>query len=186
MKISRDQSIRDVVHIVSDAPGPRVVMFGGIHGDEVSGVHAIEKLLFDFFGGTKTLVRGSLTLTRGNEHALAEERRYIKHNLNRMFRETYGPEIDNASYEYRRAQELKTVLKDCDYFLDMHSAPTAQEPFLVAEPSAVDFYQKLGIPKIMTGWSKFSSGTIGGVVLAVPEAVHCFGLRRVIRAPSES
>jgi succinylglutamate desuccinylase len=56
-------------------------MFGGIHGDEVSGVHAIEKLLFDFFGGTKTLVRGSLTLTRGNEHALAEERRELSPNL---------------------------------------------------------------------------------------------------------
>jgi succinylglutamate desuccinylase len=162
MKISRDQNIRDVVHIIAEAPGPRVVMFGGVHGDEVSGVHAIEKLLFDFFAGSKTLLRGSLTLARGNEHALAQERRYIKHNLNRMFRDTYGPEIDRTSYEYVRAQELKTILHDCHYFLDMHSAPTAQDPFLVAEIGAVDFYARLGIPRIMTGWSKFSSGTTGG------------------------
>jgi ornithine carbamoyltransferase len=92
--------------------------------------------------GARLLITEDTTAAaRGNEHALAEERRYIKHNLNRMFREAYGPEIDKSSYEYRRAQELKTVLKNCDYFLDMHSAPTAQEPFLVAEPSAVDFYQ---------------------------------------------
>jgi succinylglutamate desuccinylase len=33
---------------------------------------------------------------------------------------------------------------------------------MVAEQSAVGFYSRLGIPRIMTGWSKFSSGAIGG------------------------
>ena len=41
-------------------------------------VHAIEKLLFDFFGGTRCLKRGTLTLVRANERALAGEQRYIK------------------------------------------------------------------------------------------------------------
>jgi succinylglutamate desuccinylase len=162
MKISRHADIEGVVSIVSNVAGPRVVMFGGIHGDEVSGVHAIEKLFFDFFGGKRRLLRGSLTLARGNESALAVERRYIKYNLNRMFREEYGPEIDKTSYEYARAQELKPLLENCDYFLDMHSAPTAQEPFLVVEAAAADFYSKLGISRLMTGWSKFSGGTTGG------------------------
>ncbi len=143
-------------------PGPHVVMFCGIHGDEVSGIHAIEKVLFDFFGGTRTLSRGSLTLARANEQAIAAERRYVKHNMNRMFREDYGSEIDKNSYEFRRTQELKTVLEGCDYFLDFHSAPIADVPFLVAEQKAVAFYRKLGISRIMTGWSKFSSGAIGG------------------------
>jgi len=162
MKISRHTDIQGVVSIASDVAGPRVVMFGGIHGDEVSGVHAIEKLFFDFFGGKRRLLRGSLILARGNESALAVQRRYIKHNLNRMFRAEYGPEIDKASYEYSRAQELKPLLENCDYFLDMHSAPTAQEPFLVVEAGAADFYAQLGISRLMTGWSKFSGGTTGG------------------------
>jgi len=161
MKISRHTDIQGVVSIASDVAGPRVVMFGGIHGDEVSGVHAIEKLFFDFFGGKRRLLRGSLILARGNESALAVQRRYIKHNLNRMFRPEYGPEIDKASYEYSRAQELKPLLEHCDYFLDMHSAPTAQEPFLVVEAAAADFYAQLGISHLMTGWSKFSSGSTG-------------------------
>ena len=42
-----------VVRIAADVDGPRVVFFSGIHGNEVSGVHAIEKLLFDFFGGAR-------------------------------------------------------------------------------------------------------------------------------------
>ena len=162
MLISRDPHVQGVVRISCDAAGPRVVMFCGIHGDEVSGIHAIEKVLFDLFGGTRRLLRGSLTLARANEQAIAAECRYVKHNMNRMFREDYGPEIDHSSYEFQRTQELKPLLEGCDYFLDFHSAPIADEPFLVAEQKAVEFYRHLGIPKIMTGWSKFSSGAIGG------------------------
>src|SRR4051812_48164568 len=118
MDISKDTNIQGVVRITSDVSGPRIAMFGGIHGDEVSGIHAIEKVLFDFFGGKRALARGSLTLARANEQAIAAERRYVKHNMNRMFREDYRPEIDKDSYEFRRTQELKTIIKSCDYFLD--------------------------------------------------------------------
>ena len=61
------------MRITADVDGPRVVFFSGIHGNEVSGVHAIEKLLFDFFGGHAILKRGTLTLVRANEQALAAE-----------------------------------------------------------------------------------------------------------------
>jgi succinylglutamate desuccinylase len=137
-------------------------MFCGIHGDEVSGIHAIEKLFYDLFAGTRHLTRGSLTLARANAVAFKAERRYVKHNMNRLFTDSYGPEIDRTSYEFRRTQELKPLLEGCDYFLDFHSAPLADHPFIVAEQRAVDFYRRLGIPRIMTGWSKFSSGPIGG------------------------
>jgi predicted deacylase len=162
MIISKDANLQGVVRIAAEKNGPRVVMFAGVHGDEVSGVHAIEKLLFDFFGGKRKLIQGSLTLARVNEHALSAERRYVKHNMNRLFRDNYGPEIDKTSYEFSRTQELKTILQNCDYFLDFHSAPIAEEPFVVAETKAVEFFGKLAIPRIMTGWSKFSSGAIGG------------------------
>jgi succinylglutamate desuccinylase len=160
--IARDTEIEGVVRIAGDTEGPRVVMFCGIHGDEVSGIHAIEKLFYDLFAGARRLARGSLTLARANAIAFKAERRYVKHNMNRLFTDTYGPEIDRASYEFRRVQELKPLLEGCDYFLDFHSAPLADHPFIVAEQRAVDFYRRLGIPRIMTGWSKFSSGPIGG------------------------
>src|SRR4051812_37011492 len=162
MLISKEMEIQDVLRIRSDTAGPRVVMFSGVHGNEVSGIHAVEKVLFDFFGGKRSLKRGSLTLARANEEAIAVERRYVKHNMNRMFREDYGPEIDRTAYEFRRTQELKRVLKNCDYFFDLHSAPTADEAFLVAEEHAVDFFSALKLPRIVTGWSKFSAGALGG------------------------
>ena len=162
MDISKDAGVRDAVRIAGSSAGPRVVMFSGVHGDEVSGIHALEKLFFDLYAGTRVLHRGSLMLVRANEYAMAQERRYVKHNLNRMFREDYGPEIDRSSYEFVRVQELKPLLKNCDYFFDFHSAPIAQEPFLVAEKQCVDFYSRLGIPRIISGWNKFSGGAIGG------------------------
>ena len=161
MEIRRDHRARDVVRVNSDAAGPRVVFFAGVHGDEVSGLHAIEKLFFDFFTETRKLLSGTVVMARCNETAIAAERRYITHNLNRLFRSDYGS-IDTSSYEFRRAQELKPLLQDCDYFLDLHSAPVAREPFIVAEADSVSFFAQLGIPRMMTGWSKFSSGTTGG------------------------
>jgi succinylglutamate desuccinylase len=163
MIIEKDAKISNVVRIRGAADGPRAVIFSGVHGDEVSGIHAVEKLLFDLFVGTRELLRGSLTLVRGNEQAIAAERRYLKLNLNRMYKDEYPADIDRNCYEFKRSQELKSILREgCDYFFDLHSAPTAGAPFIVVEEFAVPFYAKIGIPKLMTGWSKFSSGAIGG------------------------
>ena len=86
----------------------------------------------------------------------------MKLNMNRLFKDEYESEIDTDAYEFRRAQELKTILRDCDYFLDFHSAPIAQEPFLVAEGKSLSFFTGLGLPRIISGWSKFSAGPTGG------------------------
>jgi len=161
MIIRRDAQLSGAAEITADACGPGALIFGGVHGDEVSGVHALEKVLFDFVAGTRKLRRGSLTLARVNEHALAAGRRYIKYDVNRLFNDHFRPEIDRSCYEFRRAQELKPLLRNCDYFIDLHSAPMAQAPFVVAEQGAAGFFSKLGIPRIMTDWSKFSSGAIG-------------------------
>src|SRR5262245_16592369 len=112
----RDPHVSNVIRIESGVSGPRAVIFSGIHGDEVSGIHAVEKLFFDFNVGYLNLERGSLTLVRGNQQAIAAERRYIKYNLNRMFKNSYDASVDQAAYEFRRAQELKKLIEDCDYF----------------------------------------------------------------------
>ncbi|HEV8407744.1 MAG TPA: hypothetical protein VGQ34_07380, partial [Sphingomicrobium sp.] len=62
VNIAKDAHVRNVVRITGDAAGPRVVMFSGTHGDEVSGIHALEKLFFDLYAGTRALQCGSLVL----------------------------------------------------------------------------------------------------------------------------
>src|SRR4029078_7027305 len=102
MKIAKNPDIPGVIEIAGSSAGPRAVIFAGVHGDEVSGIHAIDKLLFDFFGGERTLTRGHLTLARGNAQAIAEERRYVRYNLNRMYKDEYDNDIDRSSYESQR------------------------------------------------------------------------------------
>jgi hypothetical protein len=85
--------------------------------------------------------------------------------MNRLFREEYDASLDRTCYEFVRTQQLKTLLVSCDYFLDFHSAPFAQQPFLVAEARAVDVYSKLGIGQIITGWSKFSRSAVTPKIL---------------------
>lgn len=146
----------------SGVPGPRVVSFGGVHGDEISGVRAIERLAGEFSSGVKKLLKGNLVLAIANKEAVKQGKRYAKHNLNRLFKDKYDDSIDVRSYEYFRTQELKVLLQQCDYFFDLHSAPIAQDPFIIVESPYVGLFSKLGIQKLITGWGKFSEGPIGG------------------------
>lgn len=43
-------------------PGPRLLVVGGVHGDEISGTLGIERILGEFDAGTVQLQRGELTL----------------------------------------------------------------------------------------------------------------------------
>lgn len=154
--------IPEVIKIDSEISGPKVVFFGSIHGNEPSGRAAIERLFFDLSSGFIKLKNGSVTLGRGNRIAINANKRYVQYNLNRLFKNEYAEDMDMNSYEFKRAQELKTVLEDADYFLDLHSASIANEPFVIVEKQHVDFFSKLGIGKMITGWSKFSDSTIAG------------------------
>jgi predicted deacylase len=59
VKIAKDPALQSVVHITTGVAGPRAVMFCSVHGDEVSGIHALEKLFFDLFGGKRTVLKAS-------------------------------------------------------------------------------------------------------------------------------
>lgn len=153
MQFSPVEGVPDAIAIESGAEGPRVTLLSGNHGDEISGVRAVERLLYDLCSGERTLKRGSLTLARANREALLARKRYLRYNLNRLYRDEYDPALDMSAYEYRRAQELKPILRGRDYVLDLHSAPIAREPFMMsAEQMPAEFFSRVGIKKIIIGW----------------------------------
>ncbi len=43
-------------------PGPRLLVMGGVHGNETSGTAGIERVLAEFAAGELALLRGELTL----------------------------------------------------------------------------------------------------------------------------
>ena len=115
-----------------DLPGPHVVVLGGVHGDEKTGIEVIKTLQGMFDKGDKEIEKGKLTLILGNEEAIKIGKRGTtsEHNLNRMFSDSHlaGPILD--FYESRRAHELAPILKSADISLDIHSTSVPTLPFL--------------------------------------------------------
>ena len=113
-------------------PGPHVVILGGVHGDEKTGIIVVEKLRDTFMPGKENLTRGKLSLVLGNEEAIRMNRRgtTTEHNLNRLFTAGHlaGPVLD--FYESRRAHELAPILASADISIDIHSTSVPSRPFL--------------------------------------------------------
>lgn len=94
-----------------------------------------------------TLLKGTLALVFvGNEEAALADKRYVRHNMNRCFRDDLP---DDGSYERKRAAELKKILDTADYFLDLHSTSGPSVPFLFSERKNLDFAKKIGIPHVI-------------------------------------
>jgi succinylglutamate desuccinylase len=112
--------------------GPHVVILGGVHGDEKTGIDVVQRLHALFTAGDERLAAGTLTLVLGNEEAIGLNQRgtTVEHNLNRMFTKNHlaGPVLD--FYESRRAHELATLLASADISIDIHSTSSPSRPFL--------------------------------------------------------
>ncbi len=144
-------------------PGPRLIVLGGVHGNETCGSVALERLAAEIDAGGIALARGTLTLVPvANPLARALGRREGDRNLNRMLRPTAIPR-DN---EDRIANRLCPLLAEHEVLLDLHSFHTGGEPFAMIGPEDNDgpvepfaqagreqaFAACLGAPRVVEGW----------------------------------
>jgi uncharacterized protein len=117
--------------IASLEPGPRLVVLGGVHGDETCGSAGIERLLAEFDAGTLRLLRGQLTLVPvANPLARRRLAREGERNLNRCFGSSAAP----ADNEDRIANLLCPLLDAHQVLLDLHSFQSAGEAFAMIGP----------------------------------------------------
>jgi predicted deacylase len=144
-------------------PGPRLILLGGVHGNERCGSVALERLVAALDTGELRLERGTLTVVPvANPLARALGRREGDRNLNRMLRPTAVP----RDHEDRIANRLCPLLDAHDALLDLHSFHTAGEPFAMIGPEDNDgplepfalaareqaFALALGAPRLVEGW----------------------------------
>ena len=144
-------------------PGPRLILLGGVHGNERCGSIALERLVAALDAGELRLERGTLTVVPvANPMARALGRREGDRNLNRMLRPTVVP----RDHEDRIANRLCPLLDAHDVLLDLHSFHTAGEPFAMIGPEDNDgplepfalaareqaFALALGAPRLVEGW----------------------------------
>jgi succinylglutamate desuccinylase len=110
------QTKRVVGDIQGSSDGPTLVFVGGIHGNEPSGVIAIQRLFADL-QDRGLPIRGRVLGIVGNMAALAENRRYLSRDLNRVWDQDFftrykrGDRFEtNEVAEYREACEIFNII----------------------------------------------------------------------------
>ena len=112
-------------------PGPRLIITGAVHGNEICGTRAIRDVAAEFAAGRRRLARGALTFVPiCNPVAYARGQREGDRNLNRDFRPTVYPE--NA--EDRIVNHLAPLLAEHDVLVDLHSFSSRGEAFVFVGP----------------------------------------------------
>ena len=113
------------------APGPRLLVLGAVHGNELCGSRAIAQLIEELDSGALAIQRGTLTLvpvTNPLAHQLRQ--RTGDRNLNRNM----APSAIPQDFEDRLANVLCPLLDAHDVLLDLHSFHTGGAPFVMIGP----------------------------------------------------
>lgn len=144
-------------------PGPRLLVLGAVHGNEVAGPLGIARVVAELDRGDWCVQRGVLSclpLTNPLAHEL--QRRMGDRNLNRNLRPTAVPQ----DFEDHIANVLCPLLDTHDALLDLHSFQSQGEAFVMIgprdntgplEPFAQAAQEErlarhLGVRRIVDGW----------------------------------
>lgn len=170
-------------------PGPRLIVLGGVHGDETCGTAGIERIVAGLDAGSLQLLRGQLSLVPvANPLARRRLRREGERNLNRLFRPT-APDAEPADYEARITDLLCPLLDRHEVLLDLHSFQSEGEAFAMIgprdnqgtlEPFARAFEEgqlalHLGTPRVVEGWLDIYAAGLAQRGQAADEAALAFG-----------
>jgi L,D-peptidoglycan transpeptidase YkuD (ErfK/YbiS/YcfS/YnhG family)/predicted deacylase len=144
-------------------PGPRVIVTGAVHGNEVCGPKAITRMIAEFRAGRRKLLCGSVTFVPVvNPMAYRLDRREGERNLNRNLRDYPVPQVN----EDRVANVLCPMLRAHDVLIDLHSFGADGPAFALfgpdvpgsdLEPHARPMEERrlisaLGLPFAVQGW----------------------------------
>ncbi|MCY7316192.1 MAG: succinylglutamate desuccinylase/aspartoacylase family protein [Rubrivivax sp.] len=112
-------------------PGPRLIVTGAVHGNEVAGTKGIRRVLDEMDHGEIEILRGSVTFVPVcNPLAYNNLRRMGERNLNRRLQPSAVPQ-DN---EDRIARVLCGWFAEHDVLLDLHSFRSPGQPFVMRGP----------------------------------------------------
>lgn len=152
------------IHQIAGAkPGPRLIVFGAVHGNETCGTVAIRRVLQEFEQNILQLDYGTLTLVPVvNPLAYRLKQRHGDRNLNRNMRISSDPQ----DFEDRLSNLICPLLQANDVLLDLHSFHTPGIPFALIGPHNNDgqlepfskaedeeaMALQLGVDRFVEGW----------------------------------
>ncbi|WP_018127287.1 succinylglutamate desuccinylase/aspartoacylase domain-containing protein [Balneola vulgaris] len=166
---------RIIGRIDGQLKGPVIVALAGIHGNEPTGVSAIEHVL-EVLKGKVENFRGAFIGLRGNIPALEKGVRYIDEDMNRIWftsildKVRRTPISELKTEERRQTKEVLAILDPLIeeqkqkqsplIFADLHTFSSANGLFVISSnaPQSVNLLDKLQVPLIF-GIEKALHGT---------------------------
>lgn len=148
--------------IDSGVPGPHAMITALVHGNEICGAIALDRLLRD----EVMPARGALSLCFVNVEAYnrfdpkdPNASRFVDEDMNRVWAEAVL-EGDRNSSELSRARDLREYVDTVDFLLDIHSMDDGPKPLALSGPLAkgMAFATKLGVPEIVVADSGHAAG----------------------------
>src|SRR5690606_28518591 len=110
-----------------DEEGPLLLITAGVHGNEPSGVKALQKI-FALLEKHRPSMKGSFLGLAGNQEALGQGKRFIDEDLNRTWTERNLKKEAPESHEQKEMWEIIEILKQYSnkdfhkhYFVDYHT-----------------------------------------------------------------
>ncbi|GHA31474.1 succinylglutamate desuccinylase [Salinimicrobium marinum] len=161
------QNTRIIGKYEGDKEGPLLLVTAGVHGNEPSGVKALESV-FAELKKTQPSLKGTLLGLRGNDKALGKGKRFIDEDLNRTWTEKNLQTNTPASHEQKEMQEIIEILKDYSeekyperYFIDCHTTSSDSLPYIsVQEVGKNDAFAHRFPGYIVRGFSDIVDGSI--------------------------
>lgn len=143
--------------------GPRLIITGAVHGNEVCGTKAILRVMEEIDSGKLLVANGSVTFVPvTNPLAYRLVQRSGQRNLNRNLFPNENPQ----DFEDQVANWLCPLLAQHDVLLDLHSFNADSEPFVMMGPLDNDgplqpfkhsakeraLARRLGVRRFVDGW----------------------------------
>lgn len=162
---------RIIGSIKGSLPGPTLIFVGGMHGNEPSGVYALQKVL-PMLADQKEHVRGNIYAVAGNISALEKGVRYLDFDLNRLFTKEHviNLKLDQCEFQ-KECEEQREICSTIDgilkndpgpfYFFDLHTTSGETTPFLTVNDSLLNRrYTKQYPAPIVLGIEEYLEGPL--------------------------
>ena len=167
--LKKSTSVNRIIgKIVGDEKQPTIVFFAGIHGNETSGVFALQEI----FKNIESLnIQGSIYGISGNLKALELNKRYVDEDLNRIWTHDKLDYLKNnpkLNIEEQEQIELFDILKDIIttnsgplYFIDFHTTSSKTLPFITINDALINRkFSKLFPVPIVLGIEEYLNGPL--------------------------
>ncbi|WP_273568619.1 succinylglutamate desuccinylase/aspartoacylase family protein [Maribacter halichondriae] len=173
IEVPRTKQLDRLIGKIGDKKeGPTVFFFGGIHGNEMAGVKALD-LVFEQLGTETVSIQGNMLGIRGNLPAQIQGKRFIDQDLNRMWTkkniaEILSKQTSTQNAEEKELFEIYQLVSNCVethsppfYFIDLHTTSSKTLPFITINDAMINrsFSSLFPVP-IVLGIEEYLEGPL--------------------------